>query len=196
MVAAMAATSSTTLPLGATAPAFSLTDPQGGTHDLDSLAGDAAALLVAFLCNHCPYVKHIRPAFAARATEWQARGVAVIAINSNDADAYPEDSPDAMAAASAEFGFTFPYVIDESQDVATAYGAACTPDLFLFDGDRRLVYHGQFDASRPNSGTPATGADLAAAIDALLAGAPVPADQRPSVGCSIKWKPGNEPGSR
>ena len=125
--------------------------------------------MVAFICNHCPYVKHIRSTFAVRAREWQTRGVAVVAINSNDAAAYPDDSPEAMAQEIAEHGYTFPYLIDDTQEVAKAYGAACTPDLFLFDGDRRLVYHGQFDGTRPGSGTPATGDDLAAAVDAVLA---------------------------
>ncbi len=189
----MAATSSTAMSLGATAPTFSLPDPNGQIHAFEALASDARAVLVAFLCNHCPYVKHIRPTFATRAKEWQGRGVAVVAINSNDATAYPEDSAAAMAKAITEYGFTFPYLVDESQDVAKAYAAACTPDLFLFNGDDRLVYHGQFDASRPGGATPVTGDDLGSAIDAVLDGRPVPADQRPSVGCSIKWKPGNAP---
>ena len=187
------AASSLSLPLGTPAPAFELRDPHGALTSLDGVADDARAVVVAFICNHCPYVKHIRATFAARAREWQARGVAVVGINTNDADAYPDDSPDAMAREIAEQGYTFPYLIDETQDVAKAYGAACTPDLFLFDGDRRLVYHGQFDASRPGGSAPVTGDDLAAAVDAVLAGGAVPADQRPSVGCSIKWRPGNEP---
>jgi peroxiredoxin len=170
-----------------------LRDPHGALTSLDGVAADARAVVVAFICNHCPYVKHIRSTFAARAREWQARGVAVVGINSNDADAYPDDSPEAMAREIAEHGYTFPYLIDDTQDAATTYGAACTPDLFLFDAERRLVYHGQFDGSRPGSGAPVTGDDLAAAVDAVLAGEAVPADQRPSVGCSIKWKPGNEP---
>jgi peroxiredoxin len=188
----MAATS-LTLPLGTRAPSFSLPNPQGVQHSLDNLAADARAVLVAFICNHCPYVKHVRPAFAARAIEWRGRGVAVVAINSNDAAAYPDDSPAAMAAEIAEHGYAFPYLVDEGQDVAKAYGAACTPDLFLFDADRRLVYHGQFDSTRPGDGTPATGADLGAAVDAVLTGSAVAGEQRPSVGCSIKWKPGNAP---
>ena len=187
------AASGLSLPLGTVAPAFELRDPHGEVTSLSSAAADSRAVLVAFICNHCPYVKHIRSTFATRAREWQSRGVAVVGINSNDADAYPDDSPEAMAKEIADQGYTFPYLIDEAQDVAKAYGAACTPDLFLFDADRRLVYHGQFDRSRPGSGATATGDDLAAAVDAVLAGTPVPADQRPSVGCSIKWKPGNQP---
>lgn len=186
------AASSFLLPLGTPAPPFELRDPHGALTSLDTIA-DARALLVAFICNHCPYVKHIRTTFATRARDWQARGVAVVGINSNDAEAYPDDSPEAMAREIAEHRYTFPYLIDETQDVAKAYGAACTPDLFLFDADRKLVYHGQFDASRPHGSDPATGDDLAAAVDALLTGEAVPTDQRPSVGCSIKWKPGNEP---
>jgi peroxiredoxin len=187
------AASSLSLPLGTPAPAFELRDPHGALTSLDGVAVDSRAVVVAFICNHCPYVKHIRSTFAVRAREWQSRGVAVVGINSNDADAYPDDSPEAMGREIAEQGYTFPYLIDETQDVAKAYGAACTPDLFLFDADRRLVYHGQFDASRPGGSTPVTGDDLAAAVDAVLAGDAVAADQRPSVGCSIKWKPGNEP---
>jgi peroxiredoxin len=187
------AASSLPLPLRTVAPSFELRDPHGALTSLEWVAADARAVLVAFICNHCPYVKHIRTAFAARAREWEAKGVAVVGINSNDADAYPDDSPEAMGREIAEQGYTFPYLIDDTQAIAKAYGAACTPDLFLFDGDRSLVYHGQFDATRPGSGT-ATGDDLAAAVDAVLAGELVPADQRPSVGCSIKWKPGNEPG--
>jgi peroxiredoxin len=186
------AASSLPLPLGTPAPSFELRDPHGALSSLESVATGARAVVVAFICNHCPYVKHIRSVFAARAREWQARGVAVVAINSNDVDAYPADSPEAMAREIAEQGYTFPYLIDDTQDVAKAYGAACTPDLYLFDADGSLVYHGQFDATRPGRGT-ATGDDLAAAVDAVLAGSPVPAEQRPSVGCSIKWQPGNEP---
>jgi peroxiredoxin len=189
----MATVNSTMLPLGTAAPAFELPDPSGEVHSLDSLASAANATLVAFICNHCPYVKHIRSVLAARASEWQQRGVAVVGINSNDADAYPDDSPEAMAKEIAEHGYTFPYLVDATQDVAKAYKAACTPDLFLFDAGRRLVYRGQFDASRPGNGIPVTGDDLGAAIDAVLDGGPVPEDQHPSVGCNIKWKPGNEP---
>ena len=188
----MALTPSTMLALGTAAPAFELPDVNG---KLVSLAdcGDATALLVAFLCNHCPYVQHIRSGFANFATEYQARGLAIVAINANDADSHPEDSPVAMAKEARRFGYTFPYLYDASQKVAKAYRAACTPDFFLFDRARRLVYRGHFDASRPNSKIPVTGADLRAAADAVLAGAAVSADQKPSIGCSIKWKPGNAP---
>lgn len=187
------AASSLSLPLGTPAPAFELRDPHGALTSLDGVADDARAVVVAFICNHCPYVKHIRATFAARAREWQARGVAVVGINSNDATAYPDDSPEAMAREIVEHGYSFPYVIDESQEVAAAYGAACTPDLFLFDDERRLAYHGQFDDTRPGRGVAATGDDLAAAVDAVLERRPVATAQRPSTGCSIKWRAGNEP---
>jgi thiol-disulfide isomerase/thioredoxin len=154
---------------------------------------DAPALLVAFICNHCPYVKHIRSAFAELAKEYQAQGVGVVAINSNDADSYQEDRPEKMAEEIKQVGYKFPYLYDESQEVAKAYRAACTPDFYLFDGDRRLVYRGQFDDSRPGNGRPVTGADLRAALDAVLAGRPVSSNQRPSLGCNIKWKRGNAP---
>ena len=188
----MALTPSTMLALGTAAAAFELPDANG---KLVSLADcrDAPALLVAFLCNHCPYVQHIRSGFANFATEYQARGLAIVAINANDADSHPEDSPAEMAKEVRRFGYTFPYLYDASQKVAKAYRAACTPDFFLFDRARRLVYRGHFDASRPNSKLPVTGADLRAAADAVLAGAAVSADQKPSIGCSIKWKPGNAP---
>ena len=178
---------STMLPLGTVAPAFRLRDPHGKLVSSDDFAG-APALLIAFICNHCPYVKHIRAAFADLGSEYQARGVAVIAINSNDAETYPEDSPEKMAEEIQLAGYTFPYVYDETQDVARAYHAVCTPDLFLFDKNRRLVYRGQFDDSRPKNDRPVTGADLRAALDAVLAGRSISEDQKPSVGCSIKWK--------
>jgi len=188
----MALTPSTMLALGTAAAAFELPDANG---KLVSLADcrDAPALLVAFLCNHCPYVQHIRSGFANFATEYQARGLAIVAINANDADSHPEDSPAEMAKEVRRFGYTFPYLYDASQKVAKAYRAACTPDFLLFDRARKLVYRGHFDASRPNSKIPVTGADLRAAADAVLAGAAVSADQKPSIGCSIKWKPGNAP---
>jgi peroxiredoxin len=185
----MPETSSMTLPLGTEGPAFRLPDPHGkwvSSNDLKS----APAFLVAFICNHCPYVKHIRSEFVEFAKEYQARGVAVVAISSNDAESYPEDGPAQMAAEIKDAGYTFPYLYDETQDVAKAYRAACTPDFFLFDRDRRLVYRGQFDDSRPSNGRPVTGADLRTALDAVLSGRPVSADQKPSVGCSIKWKRG------
>ena len=183
----MVETASTMLPLGTPAPHFQLPDPHGKRISSDNFQG-APALLVAFICNHCPYVKHIRSRFAALATEYQARGVAVVAISSNDAESFPEDGPEKMAAEIVQTGYTFPYLYDESQEVAKAYHAACTPDFFLFDRDRRLAYRGQFDDSRPKNGLPVTGADLRAALDAVLAGHSVPGDQKPSVGCNIKWK--------
>jgi len=189
----MAQTASTMmLPLGATAPPFELPDPSGRTFSLAGFDG-SAGLLLAFICKHCPFVKHVRTGFALLAAEYGARGVAVVAIASNDAQAYPEDGPDGMAEEARAAGYTFPYLFDESQEVAKAYGAACTPDFFLFDRARRLVYRGHFDASRPSSKIPVTGADLRAAADAVLAGAAVSADQKPSIGCNIKWKPGNAP---
>jgi peroxiredoxin len=181
------------LELGTPAPAFRLPDAVSGKLvSLEDFA-PAPALLVAFLCNHCPYVKHILDGFAAFAREYGARGLAVVAISSNDIEAYPADAPGPMAQLARERGFTFPYLFDESQNVARAYQAICTPDFFLFDRDRRLAYRGQFDGSRPNGKGPVTGADLRAAADAVLGKAPVPQQQTPSAGCSIKWKTGQEP---
>ena len=188
----MARRESRMLELGTTAPSFALPDPDGREHRLEDFAG-APALLVAFICNHCPYVKHIMDGFAGFAREYGEKGLAVVAISPNDADTYPADAPPAMAEVAAAHGFTFPYLYDASQSAALAYQAICTPDFYLFDGDRHLVYRGQFDDSRPNSGIPVTGASLRAAADAVLAGRPVPAEQYPSVGCSIKWKAGNAP---
>ena len=148
---------------------------------------------MAFICNHCPYVKHVAPALAELAKEYQEKGVAVVAINSNDFENYPDDSPAKMKAEIAARGYTFPYLVDESQQVAKAYHAACTPDFFLFDADRKLVYRGQLDDSRPGNNLPVTGKDLRAALDAVLAGRPVAKDQRPSIGCNIKWRKGNRP---
>lgn len=187
----MVLTPSTMLPLGTTAPDFSLPDPDGNLISLSDLAS-APALLVVFMCNHCPYVKHLRYALAEVAREYQSRGVAVVGINPNDVANYPDDSPEKMKEEIAETGYTFPYLYDETQEVAIAYRAACTPDFFLFDRERRLVYRGQFDDTRPDKGEP-TGADLTAAVDAVLAGEPLPEGQKPSIGCNIKWKPGNEP---
>lgn len=184
---------STMLPLGTPAPDFRLPEPAGGrTVALADLAG-APALLVMFLSNHCPFVKHIAPALADFGREYQARGLAVVAINANDVANHPDDSPDKMVEEVAERGYTFPYLFDETQEVAKAYQAACTPDFFLFDGDGELVYRGQFDASRPGNDEPVTGRDLRRACDAVLAGELVSADQTPSIGCNIKWKPGNNP---
>lgn len=177
--------------LGTAAPPFSLPDIAGTTVSRDDFAG--APLLVAFICNHCPFVLHIADHFAARAADYQARGLAVVAINANDPEQSADDAPDQMPAFARDHNFAFPYLYDATQEVAKAYSAACTPDLFLYDSDHRLVYRGQYDSSRPNRDTPVTGSDLDAAVDALLRGAAVPADQAPSVGCSIKWKPGNAP---
>jgi peroxiredoxin len=177
--------------LGSPAPDFVLTDPSGGAWALGKVAGDKPAL-VAFICNHCPYVVHIADAFSAFAKEYQDKGLAIVAISANDTDAYPQDAPAKMGEFARRHGFSFPYLYDETQETARAYGAVCTPDLFLFDKDKKLVYRGQFDSTRPNRGTP-TGADLRAAADAVLAGRKPAADQKPSVGCSIKWKPGNAP---
>ena len=189
----MVKTASTMLPLGTEAPEFSLPNVvDGGAVSLDDFA-DARGVLVIFMCNHCPFVKHLRSGLAAFAREYQPRGLAIVGISSNDAEKYPDDSPERMIAEAKSAGYTFPYLFDETQEVAQAYKAACTPDFFLFDRSRKLVYRGQFDDSRPESGQPVTGADLRAACDAVLAGRPVPKEQKPSIGCNIKWKPGNEP---
>jgi thiol-disulfide isomerase/thioredoxin len=156
------------------------------------LAG-AAGVLVAFICPHCPFVKHIRRDFAAFARDYRTRGISIVAINSNDPVAFPEDDPAGMKKEIHEIGYVFPYLFDETQTVAKAFRAACTPDFFLFDGSRRLVYRGQFDASRPGNSIPVTGGDLRAAAEALLSAGVPPQDQKPSIGCNIKWKPGNEP---
>ena len=183
----MVLTSSTSCPLGTRAPAFALPDPEGRIVSLEDFAG-ARALLVAFWCNHCPFVKHIKLAFAEFAREYGAKGLAIVAINANDVASFPQDSPENMKKDIEQFRYTFDYVLDESQEVARAYDAACTPDFFLFDGGRKLVYHGQFDSSRPRNGLPVDGADLRRAVDAVLAGAPVPESQTPSIGCNIKWR--------
>jgi thiol-disulfide isomerase/thioredoxin len=188
----MARTPSTMLELGTPAPDFRLPDSLGNAYALADFAA-SPALLVVFLCNHCPYVKHIRPELAAFARDYVGRGLAMVGINANDVAHYPDDSPRKMAEEVRSAGYVFPYLYDESQAVAKAYRAACTPDFFLFDKDRRLVYRGQFDDSRPSSGIPVTGRDLRAAVDALLAGRPIPPEQKASLGCNIKWKPGNEP---
>nr|VFJ45324.1 MAG: Peroxiredoxin [Candidatus Kentron sp. DK] len=188
----MAKTSSTMRELGARAPAFTLPDTQGNPVSLADFR-EAPGLLVIFLCNHCPYVHHIREALSAFAREYRARGLAIVGINANDIATHPDDSPDKMAEEAERFGYTFPYLFDETQKVAKAYRAACTPDFFLFDKEQKLVYRGQFDASRPGNGIPVTGQDLRAAVEALLAGQDIPPDQEPSLGCNIKWRPGNEP---
>jgi peroxiredoxin len=188
----MALTPSTMLPLGTKAPDFSLPGVDGRTVKLADFQ-TAPALLVAFICNHCPFVKHIAGELAALGKEYQARGVGVVAISSNNVASHPDDSPEKMKQEAAMRGYTFPYLYDESQAVAKAYRAACTPDFYVFDGQQRLVYRGQMDSSRPENGIPVTGADLRAALDAVLAGKPVSKDQKASIGCNIKWKPGNEP---
>ena len=188
----MSETASTMLALGTVAPGFRLPDTNGKMVSLQDFAG-SKALLVVFLCNHCPYVKHVRPRFVELALDLQSRGVAVVAISANDADAYPEDGPARMAEEARSLGFSFPYLYDESQEVAKAYRAACTPDFFLFDTQRRLVYRGQMDDSRPGNGKPVTGKDLLEAVKAALAEGKVSRSQKPSLGCNIKWKPGNEP---
>lgn len=189
----MVKTASTMLPLGTRAPDFALPDPS--TEKTVSLGqlGDQPAYLIAFICNHCPFVKHVADEFAKLGKEYQEKGVAIVAINSNDVENYGDDSPERMVAEVRQRGYTFPYLYDESQEVAKAYSAACTPDFFVFDSDRRLAYRGQMDDARPGNDQPVTGKDLRAALDAVLAGEPVPEDQKPSIGCNIKWKPGNEP---
>ena len=188
----MALRQSRMLSLGTPAPAFALPDTQGRIHRLEDSA-QAPSLLVAFLCNHCPYVKHILAGFADFAREYGPRGLAIVAISANDAAAFPQDAPEAMAQVARDHGFTFPYLYDEPQDVALAYQAICTPEFFLFDRARRLVYRGQFDDSRPGSDSTVTGASLRAAADAVLGGREVSADQLPGVGCSIKWKTERQP---
>jgi peroxiredoxin len=180
------------LPLGTLAPNFSLPSTDGTQVSLADFSG-APALLVAFISNHCPYVKHIRANFAALGNEYQARGVAVIAVGSNDGEAYPDDNFDAMKAEKLAAGYAFPYLHDADQSVAKAYRAACTPDFFLFDGNQALVYRGQMDGARPHNEEAPSGRDLRAALDAVLEGREVSAEQKPSLGCNIKWKAGNEP---
>jgi peroxiredoxin len=188
----MVAVNSTMLPLGTKAPDFELPDTNGRTVSLSD-SPNARALLMIFMCNHCPYVKHIRAGLAQFAREYLGRRVTVIGINSNDAVKYPADSPAKMAEEAKAAGYLFPYLYDETQQVAKAYRAACTPDIYLFDQEKRLVYRGQFDDSRPGNNIPVTGRDLRAAVDAVLAGKPVSPHQKPSIGCNIKWKPANEP---
>jgi thiol-disulfide isomerase/thioredoxin len=188
----MVAVESQMLPLGTEAPPFSLPDADGRYHSLDEVP-DARAYLVMFICNHCPFVKHVQHELARIGQDYLPKGVAIFAINSNDFDKYPDDSPERMREEARRVGYRFPYLVDRDQAVAKAYRAACTPDFFLFDRDRRLVYRGQLDDSRPSNRKPATGADLRAALDAVLEGREVSADQKPSIGCNIKWRPGNAP---
>ena len=188
----MAQTLSTMLELGTVAPDFRLTDISGKIISRDDFKS-ASALLVMFVCNHCPYVKHIQAGLVQLAKDYQPKGVAIVAISSNDVEKYPDDSPAKMQDEARAAGYTFPYLFDASQTVAKAYRAACTPDFFLFDKSHKLAYRGQFDAARPKNSEPVTGKDMRAALDALLAGRTPPVDQVPSVGCNIKWKPSNEP---
>jgi peroxiredoxin len=188
----MVKTPSTMLPLGTKAPDFSLPDVGGKSVSLADFA-DAPALLVIFMCNHCPYVKHVAAGLAELAREYQRRGAAIVGINANDAATFTDDAPAKMADEVKLRGYTFPYLYDETQAVAKAYRAACTPDFYLFDRQRKLVYRGQMDSSRPGSDVPVTGCDLRAALNLVLDGKPVSTGQKPSIGCNIKWKPGNEP---
>ncbi|MDH3577834.1 MAG: thioredoxin family protein [Gammaproteobacteria bacterium] len=186
----MVAVESQMLPLGTEAPDFSLPDPDGERH---SLGDKANAYLVMFICNHCPFVKHVREELARIGQDYAARGVSICAINSNDVNKHPDDSPANMKVEAETWGYTFPYLFDENQDVAKAYRAACTPDFFVFDASKRLVYRGQLDDSRPSNALPVDGRDLRAALDAVLDSKPPLAMQKPSIGCNIKWAPGNEP---
>ncbi len=186
----MAAVESQMLALGTEAPPFSLPDPDGEMH---SLRDGAAACLVMFICNHCPYVKHVREELARIGRDYGDRNVAIYAINSNDVTTHPGDSPAKMKEEAARWGYDFPYLYDENQDIAKAYRAACTPDFYVFDADRKLVYRGQLDDSRPSNDEPVDGHDLRAALDAVLSGEPVAETQTASIGCNIKWRPGNEP---
>ena len=180
------------LPLGTKLPYFKLPDPSGKLVSSDDYK-NAPALVVAFICNHCPYVQHIRMGFAVFAKEYQAKGVGILGINSNDVVISPGDTPEKMAEESKQFGYVFPYLFDKTQEVAKSYHAACTPDIYLFDNTGSLVYRGQFDGSRPGNEIPVSGTDLRAAVDKVLAGHPVPTDQNASIGCNIKWRIGNEP---
>ncbi len=188
----MVKTASTMLPLGTKAPEFSLKNVDGQIVSLGDYQ-DSKGLLVIFMCNHCPFVVHLREALAVFADEYQAKGLGIVGISSNDVATHPDDSPEKMAEEATAAGYHFAYLYDDTQDVAKAYKAACTPDFFLFDQEKNLVYRGQFDESRPGNEKPVTGADLRAACDAVLSGAPVTEDQKPSIGCNIKWQEGKEP---
>lgn len=189
----MAAVQSTMLELGTPAPRFTLPDVVSGNPISLSDFRGRSGLLVVFLCNHCPYVKHVRAHIASIGKDYAGKGLGVVAISSNDIEKYPDDSPEKMKAEALDAGYTFPYLYDETQQVAKAYTAACTPDFFLFDAEHKLVYRGQLDDSRPKNGLPVTGKDLRAAIAAVLAGKSPAGDQKPSIGCNIKWKHANEP---
>jgi thiol-disulfide isomerase/thioredoxin len=187
------AVTSTMMPLGTKTPDFELTDTVSGKTVTSTDFADKQALLVMFICNHCPYVKHVRDELARLGKDYAGSDLAIVAISSNDIEEYPADSPEMMKAEAEMYGYVFPYLYDEDQSVAAAYTAMCTPDFFLFDSDRTLVYRGRLDGSRPNTGVPVTGEDLRGAIEATLTGEPVSEDQNPSMGCSIKWKTGNTP---
>ncbi|MCW6034679.1 thioredoxin family protein [Spirulina subsalsa FACHB-351] len=189
----MVRTASTMLPLGTSAPDFELLDVVSGNQISLASFENKKALLVMFICRHCPFVKHIQEELARLGNDYGDSELGMVAINSNDVENYPDDAPDRLKDMAQMLGFTFPMGYDETQEVAKAYTAACTPDFFLFDGDRKLVYRGQLDDSRPGNDLPVNGQDLRAAIDALLTNQPLPPDQKPSIGCNIKWKPGNEP---
>ncbi|MBN3909691.1 MAG: thioredoxin family protein [Nostoc sp. NMS1] len=189
----MALTASMMLPLGTKAPDFNLPEVVSGKATSLSTFADKKALLVMFICRHCPFVKHIQQELVQLGKDYFTSDLAIVAISANDAKNYPDDAPESLQAFATEQGFNFTFCYDESQETAKAYTAACTPDFFLFDDQRQLVYRGQLDDSRPSNGKPVTGADLRAAIEAVLAGKPVTSDQKPSVGCNIKWKPGNQP---
>ena len=188
----MVRTPSTMLPLGTLAPDFELPNVDGRTVDFAAAAGSKGTVVM-FICNHCPFVKHVADQLAALGRDYLGRGIGFAAISSNDVSMHPADSPEQMVREAEDRGYPFPYLYDQTQEVAKAYHAACTPDFYLFDAGRKLVYRGQLDASRPGGEIPVTGHDLRAAIDALLAGQPPVADQIPSLGCNIKWKAGNEP---
>jgi peroxiredoxin len=188
----MALTASTMLKLGTQAPDFSLPDTEGNSLSLKDF-DDKNVLLVMFICNHCPYVKHVREELVRLARDYQPKGVGIVAINANDVANYPDDSPENMKKEKESVGYSFPYLYDETQEVAKAYTAACTPDFFVFDGERKLIYRGQLDDARPGNDEPIDGHDLRAALDAALAGEPAPDTQKPSMGCNIKWKSGNAP---
>lgn len=187
----MVKTASTMLPLGTKAPAFRLPNIDGSVVASEDFQG--SPLVVIFMCNHCPFVKHVAPELVRLHADYAAKGIRFVGISSNDVEKYPDDSPEAMKAEAKQQGYAFPYLYDATQEIAKAYQAACTPDFYVFDADHRLVYRGQLDDSRPNNGKPLNGSDLRGALDLLLAGKPLPESQRPSIGCNIKWRAGAEP---
>lgn len=189
----MAKTASTMLPLGAKMPGFTLTDTVTGKTVTNADFEAKKGVLVMFICKHCPFVVHVREALVKLGSDYESTELAIVAISANDAESYPDDTPENLAAMASSLGFTFPLLYDESQEVAKAFKAACTPDFFLFDGKNALIYRGQMDDARPGNTAPNDGRDLRSAMDNLLAGKPIDPDQKPSLGCNIKWKPGNEP---